>query len=220
MIKTLRSPAAEDGLFHSGFSLESSWLCPMDQVMEARRPECTVPLSLLPGSEKLKVRAHRSVNIIFLKICLVIKNHLESVIFKQICYKTGSQWPGEISHKGTRSENVLSAQSNIRPTKQQVGQHQRPRPGWPLQNRGISPSQSSYMKFHMKFLISKRGASGRRMGGKLGSLIFCSSPSSSSCSWWAQALWAPDVYIQLHTAAIELEGLKLPSSCEAISKYG
>lgn len=78
-----------------------------------------VSLSLAQGSENLKVGVDQSI-ITFLK-CLVIKNHLETVIFKQIWYKTGSQWPGEFSHLGTRSENVLSAQSSNRPTKQQVG---------------------------------------------------------------------------------------------------
>lgn len=34
------------------------------------------------------------------------------MVFEQIWYKTGSQWPGEFSHLGTRSENVLSAQSS------------------------------------------------------------------------------------------------------------
>lgn len=121
-----------------------------------------------------------------LKNCLVIKNHLEAVIFKQIWYKTGSQWPGEFSHLGTRSENVLSPP----PTPQAAAGQQNSRWGSAgglsrLRLRDVSSRPtgvvSSSPKPRMRLLIHGQGAVGREGAGQCQNPVFCSSPRS----WWA-----------------------------------
>lgn len=76
-------------------------------------PAPTVP-RLRPHGPENHVGAHGRIISIFLKNCLVIK---KIVIVKKIWYKTGSQWPGDFSHLGTRTENVQSAPSGSRPVR-------------------------------------------------------------------------------------------------------
>lgn len=99
-------------------------------MMVAMQGPASVVPALCPRGPRTSKWEHIGVSLLYLKNCLVIKSCLEAVRFKQIWYKTGSQWPGEFSHLGTRSENVLSAQSSNRPTKQQVGRRWKPRPWW------------------------------------------------------------------------------------------
>lgn len=121
---------------------------------------------------------YTGVSLPYLKNCLVIKSCLEAVVFKQIWYKTGSQWPGEFSHLGTRSENVLSAQSSKQANKTTGGAALDVKAlvgslspgffpaelcvcvvGW----GGVSPHSP---KPRIRLFIYKLGASGREMGGK------------------------------------------------------
>lgn len=87
------------------------------------------------------------------------------MIIEQTEYKTGSQWPGEFSHFGTRSENVLSAQSSNRPAKQE-GQCQRPRFGgllasWTFTCRDMTVVSLS-PKPEMRFLVGGRWVEERK----------------------------------------------------------
>lgn len=87
----------------------------------------TVPPVCPPGLRT--VGAHGRIISRFLKNCLVIK---KIVIVKNIWYKTGSQWPGDFSCLGTRTENVQSAPSGSRPVNDWWGVAcSRPRPWGP-----------------------------------------------------------------------------------------
>lgn len=132
-------------------------------------PASGVP-SFCPRSLRTPKWEHIGLSLLYLKNCLVIKSCREAVRFKQIWYKTGSQWPGEFSHLETRSENVLSAQSSKRPTKQQVGWRWRPWPWWGpclldfyLQGYGgFLPLPQS---LRIRFFIYKQGAIRKEMRG-------------------------------------------------------